>query len=224
MRCCGVLRWKLLFIKVNLHCRHVCVLFQCFDLWLQHSSLSFSYLDVVLYIRRVYPQESFCAISFLGVRCHANRHPQVVDYIAQTTSLAIAAVAAGESHEIAIVLFDQQTAKDREIYRLHFDEHLVGLGGKTAELESEVRNMILSLLSLEGLKTPRWSAETTFRIMVQVTSPVQSCESLKSALSEGKWFFPGGAMLQAPRRRRPVYQMLGFGCRFYMEEESADSV
>ena len=223
MRRYGVLRWKLSFIKV----KRLKTIFFHGPLCCYYNilSCSFSSFDIVLYIRRVYPQESFCPTSFLGLRCHANRHPQVVDYITQTTSVALSTVAAGESQEIAIVLYDQYTAEDHEIYRLHFDEQLVvGLGGKRAELEREVRNMILSLLSLEGLKTPHWSAETTFRIMVQVNSKVQSCAALKNALSEGKWFFPGDAMSQPSRRRRPVHQMVGFGCRFYVELESADSV
>ena len=147
----------------------------------------------------------------------------MVDYISQTTSIAISAVAAGESQEIAIVLYNQQTGEDHETYRLYFDEPLLKLGGKTAELESEVRNMILSVLALGGMKTPDWSAETTFRVMVRVKSEVQSCTALKSALSEGKWYFPGGILSQSSRPQRPVHQMLGFGCRLYMELESTDS-
>jgi len=46
----------------------------------------------LLYIRRIYPSDSFANSYFLGVRCKVNRHPGVVNYISQAVQVAVPAL------------------------------------------------------------------------------------------------------------------------------------
>ena len=46
----------------------------------------------LLYVRRVYPSESFADSYFLGVRVKANRHPAVVAYISKAVKVAVPAL------------------------------------------------------------------------------------------------------------------------------------
>ena len=130
----------------------------------------------------------------------------------------MSAVAAGESMEISVVLYNQETQLEHEKYSFHFNENLLCASGTTKEaLESDMRNLILSVHSLEGLKIPKWSAESSFRIMVLLSSPLKSCTGLKDAIAEGKWFCSGDASSKKMGLQRPVYQMPSCGCRLYAE-------
>lgn len=173
----------------------------------------------VLSIRRVYPQESFCSANFLGLRCRVNRNPEVVEYISTTVQMAVSAVAAGESNELLIVIYDQETSTDHETYAFSFNENVLCSSGTTKDaLESDIRNLILSVHALEGLKIPNWSPETSFRIMVLLSSQLDACMPLKDAISEGNWFCPGNASTSRKvGRRRPVHQMASCECQLYAE-------
>lgn len=172
---------------------------------------------IVLYIRRLYPQESFCPTIFLDIKCRVNRHPEVVAYISHAVEMAVSAVMTAESHEISIVLFDQETATEYETYRICFDENPAKDETRKSELERELRNCMLSVHALEGLKCPRWSQETTFKIMVLLSSKVTTSVALKAALQEGTWYCPGDESSKPSGPRRPIHEMSDFGCRLYSE-------
>lgn len=169
----------------------------------------------MLYIRRVYSQESFCQTRFLGVQCQAQRHPDVVKYIADTVPLALSALMEGDSDEMSIIIMDQDTSYVHESYSLNFEKPLSKVTATGEDLEREMRDLILSVHSLEGVTVPKWNLETTFQIRLFLTRECQSSEALNSALTNGTWFCPDKEIARASERRRPIHQMAQSGCRLY---------
>lgn len=84
------------------------------------------FVHQLLYVRRVYPKQSFCKSRFLGAQFHACRHPGVVSYISQAVAVAVPAILSGESgggryvEEIWIEVYDRATLASHERYVLSF--------------------------------------------------------------------------------------------------------
>jgi len=210
-RCSSIKVWYFLFggTKSLWHLKSF-----CFSNPLNDPSL---YVLLVLYIRRLYPQESFCPTIFLDIKCRVNRHPEVVEYISQTVEMAMSAVSTGDSQEISMILFDQATAIEYETYRICFNEKVTYSDSRKGELERELRYLLLSVHALEGLKNPRWPQEATFRVMILLPAAVKNSTILKQALQEGSWYSPGDESSKPLGPRRPIHEMRDFGFRLYSE-------
>jgi len=80
---------------------------------LQFSSLLGSTIESIvhelLYSRSIYPTESFVLHRHLGVRCHANRVPQVCDYVSNFLRTAIPSVMAGIADGLDLVILEELT-------------------------------------------------------------------------------------------------------------------
>lgn len=177
-----------------------------------------SSLFAVLYIRRLYPQDSFCRTRFLGVQCRSNRHPEVVKYISKTVEMAVSALMAGDSEEISVIIYDQQERQDFEKFSLNFDPPIIKPTQNLLDLEAEMRNLILSVQTLEGLKSWKWPPETTFRIMLFVKTAEHNSNELRESLTTGHWYcHQSGTELRSSERRRPVHDMGQSGARFYIQ-------
>jgi hypothetical protein len=177
----------------------------------------------VLYIRRIYPQDTFCHTRFLGVQCRANRHPGVVDYISETVRLVVSAILKGDSDEVSLVLFDQaDTMVQHEKYSLNFGR--TPTQSSILELEREIRDLILSVRTLEGLDPPAWSPSATFKILLYLPTEKQNCTELNEALADGEWFCPDSDSSRAEEKRRPLFQMAQSTCNFYFQTKPAESM
>jgi hypothetical protein len=90
----------------------------------------------ILYARHVYPRDAFAATRFLGVRCHACRHPQVVRYIHDSVALAVPSLLAGAADEVQIVICEADgigsTHRELETYRLRLQGLMSDLEGPDA--------------------------------------------------------------------------------------------
>ena len=144
-----------------------------------------------------------------------------MEYISQAVEMAVSAVMADDSREISIVLLDQETAMEYESYRICFDEAPSKDERRKSELEQELRNTVLSVHSLEGLKSPQWPLEATFKIMILLTSSVKTSVALKEAIRVGAWYSPGDELSRPLGSRRPIHEMNDFGCRLYSEFRSS---
>jgi hypothetical protein len=90
----------------------------------------------ILYARHVYPRDAFAATRFLGVRCHACRHPLVVRYIHDSVALAVPSLLVGASSELQIVICEADgigsTHRELETYRLRLQGLMSDLEGPDA--------------------------------------------------------------------------------------------
>lgn len=172
----------------------------------------------VLFVRKVYPKETFCSTRFLGVQCKANRHPGVVAYISQTIKVIVPALFAGATNEVSLVIFDQANNKQVERHSLCFLQK-----SPRATDEKEVRDLILSVYTLEGLESPVSNSSINFKIMLHLPNNDQNCNELNRALSEGKWFCPntGTSRTEEKEKRRPMHHMMNSGCNFYFQTNVA---
>ncbi|CAB9513222.1 expressed unknown protein [Seminavis robusta] len=68
----------------------------------------------LLYIRRVYPSSSFCDSYFLGIRCKANRHPGVVEYIRDAVQVAVPVLLGQTASEFCLEVVDDLVPQDKE--------------------------------------------------------------------------------------------------------------
>ena len=65
----------------------------------------------LLYVRRVYPKESFCDTYFLDIQCKANRHPGVASYIQNAIEVSTPALVGPDNRvadEISLEVIDCQ--------------------------------------------------------------------------------------------------------------------
>lgn len=148
----------------------------------------------LLYVRRVYPSDSFAATRFLGVQCQVNRHPGVVDYVSDTLQAAVPALVTGTADEISLVIFKDDT--------MVLERYTISMIGRIdhsietlplLELEQAMRNLVLRIHSLEGRnmgsvqRCDSLCFKVTLRVPKATTDP--SPDIIK-ALSEGDWFQP----------------------------------
>ena len=150
----------------------------------------------ILYTRRVYPRDSFTSLKFLGIshQCHANRHPGVVSYIRDAVAVAIPALRQGIANEICLAIQNGPDSTPIEKYCLSFDKNEKNNNpfGTTSidiqELERESRQLILSVLAMEGKSPLPPRPHLTFQILLHVPEESNDCEELNQALLKGEWF------------------------------------
>jgi hypothetical protein len=65
-----------------------------------------SWTHQLLFMRHVYPRETFTTVTFLGIRSHMSRHPDVVNYITNVCRVAVPAILSGAADEITLSIFD----------------------------------------------------------------------------------------------------------------------
>jgi hypothetical protein len=157
----------------------------------------------LLFARRVYPKETFCSTRFLGIQCKVNRHPGVVSYIFETVQVAVPALLNGVANELSLVIL--HAGEELENFSLFFS--ISGLESNLQLLEKEVRNLILSALSLDGQFSTQHSKDLTFKIMLHIPEENQSCGELNQALTQGTWFCPSTEGSRAEQKRRPLHDM-----------------
>ena len=138
-----------------------------------------STLHELLYVRRIYPRVSFAPNRFLGVSCHASRHPVIVDYIYNFLEVAVPALCVGTADELALVVLDSPPGKPETIMeRFVFNFDTADMSTKmravmdargdpetriadlAVYLEPRLRELLLQVVSMSGMDIRRPSAST----------------------------------------------------------------
>lgn len=128
----------------------------------------------LLYVRRIYPRDSFAPNRFLGVSCHASRHPAIVDYIYNFLEVAVPALCAGTADELALVVLDSPPGKPETIMeRFVFSFDTADMTSKMRAvmeargdpesrisdlvrfLEPRLRELLLQVVSMNGMDVRR---------------------------------------------------------------------
>ena len=156
----------------------------------------------ILYVRSVYPRESFVPSRYLGVSCHASRHPGVVDYIYESLTVAVPAIVSGAGDEIALVITDFRgkdsgSNAERVLERFAFsfdvaemagsaraldgDEEWDRVGRLMRDLENGLRDVLLRIISMDGVdmgtRRGRLSGSTTFKLCLHTARREKVSES-----------------------------------------------
>jgi hypothetical protein len=175
------------------------------------SSTLESLAHQILYARHVYPRETFGVTRFLGVRCHACRHPSVVRYIHDAVALAVPTLLAGAANEVQIIICESDELgsafRDLETYRLRLQGLISGLGDRDggenegecdeggddddatlaiANGERAVRDLMIRVLGMESKPLSR-SDSLSFRITIHVAEKDATCPELDQAFAAGTW-------------------------------------
>lgn len=132
--------------------------------------------------------------------------------------MAVKALLEGDSDEVCLEIYNQETLQVTEKYSLNFDKSFAKTQttSGTDEREREIRELLLCVQNLGATAPPKWTPETTFRIMLFLPSEMKSCNELRDAMSDGDWICSGGAEFKRTEERRiPVHQMMKSGCCFY---------
>ena len=187
----------------------------------------------ILYVRRVYPKDTFCPVGFLSAttHCKANRHPAVVSYITDAIRVAVPTIfLQGAATELTLVVLNRagNCTRQLESYSLDFSELSRSTqnfeGGQDLnqqplwkvlcldQLEREMLDLVLSVHS-QGLagKHRRGKSNLSFQIMLRVTNREKveiGCEEVDSALSAGTWYFPTTPKIN--EQVRPIHHVIGF--------------
>jgi HORMA domain len=157
-----------------------------------------SWAHQLLYVRHVYPRETFGGSSFLGVRCHVSRHPGVVSYITNTLKVAVPSLLTGVADEISLTIFDnddENTVLDKYVLRFSGEQiNGVSSDGKIPEetvqqLERGMRDLVLSAHALESGRATL-SESVSFKLSLHIPEEDRTCAALNEAFAVGTWFAP----------------------------------
>ena len=137
---------------------------------------------------------SFTPMRFLGIKCQANRHPDVVAYISDSVAVAVESILAGITDRVVLVIVDERSGVARELERYTLEVSIVDnpVWGEeathtdTERLERTMRDVILKVHGL-GAKRVASSDSLSFKILFDVTRQDQSCHSLNQAVAEGRF-------------------------------------
>lgn len=138
----------------------------------------------LLYLRSLYPHDAFTPSRHLQIAVHACRHPAVVEYIYDTLKIAVPSIIKGEIDALYLIFWDENTNEVYERFSFEFDdsilktkegveekecgddhgtnEHHQNLGYVIQELERSLRDVLLSIMSLEGSDLGRKRGMKTF--------------------------------------------------------------
>lgn len=92
----------------------------------------------ILYTRRVYPSSTFAPASIWGVKCHACRAKDVVEYIQDSIETGLSALLKGSVSRLSLVIVEEEeTAAGAETPSDHDDENEEALMAETGVVERE---------------------------------------------------------------------------------------
>lgn len=165
---------------------------------LQWSALLSATLETwchqVLYAQQVYPRDTFAATRFLGIACFANRHPAVVGYISDAIHVAAPALLSKSVNQVSLVVMrDSFTASDTFTLTLSDLAQIEGEApqGLLESLERGMRELILSVKSLEGSPHKRLGDDASFKIFMRTTTDVDAyCPEITKTFESGTWYRP----------------------------------
>lgn len=177
----------------------------------------------LLYVLGVYPKESFAATNFLGVRCHANRHPDVAKYITETLKVTVPSLLSGSADEVTLVV-KKNAFETLDTYSIRVSQLPTLLDtiqeeqAKTLirQVERAMRNLILSVHSLQGARSKKYATlgdDASFLIRMRTSSNSSSSqedaqnEDLTRAVSEGLWYSPDDNTAAATVQPHPLQRV-----------------
>lgn len=156
----------------------------------------------LLYVRHVYPRETFGQTRFMGVLCHASRHPAVVSYITNTVKVAVPSVISGVADEISLTIIDHgedgmvsSNSRELEKYILRFAHAAFScdttavFSETTEHLERGMRDLVLSALALESGRATS-SDSVSFKLTLHLPQEDRTCAELNEGFALGTWYAP----------------------------------
>jgi len=150
----------------------------------------------LIYLRSLYPHDAFSPSRYNSIAVHACRHPDVVDYIFDTLNIAVPSIICGLIDKLYLVFYDEESNVVYERYSFEFDVisdmiedmqysnnnnisdgrnvqtsvSTKDVGLMIQELERSLRDVLLSIISLDGTDLGRkqgkrnFTDSTTFKI------------------------------------------------------------
>jgi len=170
----------------------------------------------LLFMRQVYPRDTFAPTKFLGVSCQACRHPGVVRYITNTLQVIVPSILSGSATEVSVVMLkDAFTVSETYTLSVSSSVALDGdMEGKDVleYTERGMRDLILSLLSLESLPRMRCTDEASFKLTMRTVEKVDAlCPEMTKAFDEGTWYQPNSGTVndsdELTGKVRPLYHV-----------------
>jgi hypothetical protein len=150
----------------------------------------------LLFQRHVYPRDTFCPTKFLGVSCHACRHPKVVNYIANALQVIVPSIVTGSIEHVSLVIM-KDCFNVSETFTLTLSLPLTINDNQSEQQESlqhverSMRDLILSVLSLEGLARKRLTDDSSFKLTVKTAETIDKLSpEMTRAFDEGTWYRP----------------------------------
>jgi hypothetical protein len=157
----------------------------------------------ILYVRQVYPRETFAPTRFLGVRCYVSRHPDVVAYIQSYVKVAVPSILSGVTDEVVLCIRDSGPDDDakpammneKEQYILRFIPPSAATLNRVhavsrpslEQVEREMRDLFLS--AQHGIPSGRASTSelVSFGLTLHIPEENKGCSELNDAFNRGTW-------------------------------------
>lgn len=160
---------------------------------LLHATLE-TWAHQILYQRCVYPTNSFGPIRFFGVRCHANRHPGVVQYIQESVAAGAQLLISEEANQFVLVIVDEAEGVPRELERYEIELSIASRPEWDDEakdvtferMERAMRNLILRVLGL-GQESASDSETLSFRIETHCKARTATAGVIEGLTADGSF-------------------------------------
>jgi isopenicillin N synthase-like dioxygenase len=172
------------------------------------------FVHQLLYVRRVYPRDTFGASRFLGSQCHVCRHPDVVSYINEALEIVVPGLLLnGSCNEFVVEIYDQVKMTTFEEYYISFDPHM-RIVAPLENVEKDLRDLICSVGTVGRVASSRWPDSVSFKILVLYTSQDSSSDTNVLQNLETKWFRAYRKNERTDDQRRTIYDVPSCGCTF----------
>jgi isopenicillin N synthase-like dioxygenase len=182
------------------------------------------FVHQLLYIRKVYPRDAFCASRFLGVQCHVCRHPRMVSYVNEALQVVVTELLLkGSCNEFVVEIYDQVNMMSYEEYYISFVSHTVTVA-PIEDVEKDLRDLICSVGTVGRVASSRWPDSVSFRILVQCTcqDSVSNADRPVNPNFEAKWYRAYRKNDRTEDQRRTIYDVPSCGCTFQYQIRSTD--
>lgn len=183
------------------------------------------FIHQLLYVRRIYPRDTFASSRFLETQCHVCRHPGVVSYIQEALEVVVAELLSdGDCDELVVEIYDQVDMTSYEEYYISFDSDTKTVA-PIAHVEKDLRDLICSVGTVGRVASQRWPDSVSFKILLhrQSNAPNGTQPSVSSSSLESKWYRAYRKKDRTEERRRIIYDVPSCGCTFQYQIHDEDT-
>ncbi|KAG7350370.1 2-oxyglutarate/Fe(II) oxygenase [Nitzschia inconspicua] len=170
------------------------------------------FLHQLLYIRKVYPRDTFASTRFLETQCHVCRHPDVVSYINEAVEAIVSElISKNDCNELVVEIYNQTNMTSYEEYYISFDPD-TKTEAPIADVEKDLRDLICSVGSVGRVASTNWPDSVSFRILLQCGN--QDPDKSNRPLLDSNWYRAYRKKSRADEQRRIVYDVPSCRCTF----------
>lgn len=177
------------------------------------------FIHQLLYVRKIYPHDTFVLTRFLETHCHACRHPGVVSYIDEALEMVVSTLldTDNDCDELVVQIYNQEDLTLYEEYYLSFDSDTRTVA-PIANVEKDLRDLICSVGSIGHVASSRWPDSVSFKVLLHCGGQTGNVPNKL----DKRWYRAYQKKDRVDERRRIIYDVPSCGCTFQFQIHPKD--